>query len=1034
MQCNACSETIGPGSRFCQWCGAPVGENVVRLATASERRHATILFADIVDSTLMVRDLEPDLALERLSPILETMKRTIAEHGGMVCRDQGDGIMALFGAPLSDDRHAINACLAGLALLERITAAGFPGTRCRVGIHSGMVVGHTTATSSGQSYGVSGEAVHLAARLETAAPVGTVLISEATHRLTNGHFVVYERRLSGLKGFDEEVVAYELGTPTSVSQWNARTQHSGLVFCGRDVEMACLRDSYADPRYAAAIITGDPAVGKSRLVHEFVDSCVSTTAVVHAVLCEQNLSRTPYAALRRLVVSMLGLSPEASPEEVGLALGTYVKQSSAPGVCDETALQFLLGVPVADRQWMELESGAKRRRIALAIADLMSRQACGQARNLIVIEDLHWADSASLMILERVKSELAGRSFFFLVTTRDPDAQHSCGLARSGAVVLRLEPLASDAAERVLDGLLGRSPTLLRVKGRLLELGGGTPLFLQQLVQWLADSRALVGSPGNYRLAIHADQLNLPPSLQSATLWRVDRLPNQAREVLSLAAVLQQDIGVPAIAFMSGLDQRQAQTELDLLVERGLIVRQPGPDEARFSFRHSIMREVVYESLTHDRRVELHAQALGFLETVPADGHAHRDNLLSTHAYACQNWAAVARYSQIVGDRAIAASAYREAASHFEHAIDALYRLPRDRQSLEAAVDARLQARVCYSAMAKHDLCLAHIERASDLARELGDDKRLLACTIFRAGALNFTGPVSESLSMGAAALAKAEALGSVRHIAIAGYALGQAHYAAGNYRKAVDAFATGGRGLAGELAMIRLGTTGTAAVMCAALQAAAHASLGEFDDASACLARANGIARHTSRPYDIIAHGYAEGITLSLQGNDKAAIAAFERALATCRAADIETFVTTLAGQLGQAYIAEGRIDAALELLEPALEEALVLQNRPQIAMLKRQLGFAALHQDDLLRAERLAGEAAAVAASGGYRMIHCSALHLQAMVHLRRGDGQAHPGLQAIEQAIDIAQSLGAGPALAGFRATDVQLREVAARMGKG
>jgi predicted ATPase len=338
------------------------------------------------------------------------------------------------------------------------------------------------------------------------------LISDVTHRLIAGHFMVYERRLTGLKGFDQEVTAFELGNPTSVSQWSARTGHFGPAFAGRDREMVRLREAYADASYGAAVASGDPAIGKSRLVHEFIDRSVSSPAVVHAVLCEQSLSRTPYAALRRLAVSILGLPVDASAEQIGLVLRTYAKSSRTADICDETALQFLLGLAVADRLWIELEAGAKRKRIAMAIAALLSRQVKGEARNIVLIEDVHWADSASVTTLDAVKTQLAGRSFFFLVTTRDADAQHACPLARSAAVVLRLEPLANDASERILDELLGRSPTLLRVKGRLIELGGGTPLFLQQLVQWLADSRALVGSPGNYRLAIHADQLQLPPS------------------------------------------------------------------------------------------------------------------------------------------------------------------------------------------------------------------------------------------------------------------------------------------------------------------------------------------------------------------------------------------------------------------------------------------------------------------------------------------------------------------------------------------
>ncbi len=402
------------------------------------------------------------------------------------------------------------------------------------------------------------------------------------------------------------------------------------------------------------------------------------------------------------------------------------------------------------------------------------------------------------------------------------------------------------------------------------------------------------------------------------------------------------------------------------------------------------------------------------------------------HAYACQNWAAAARFTmlEVVGDRALAASAYRDAASHFEHAdVDALYRLPRDRRALEAAIEARLQARVCYlAALAKHDLCLAHIEQAEQLARELGDDKRALAVYHLSRWCVELHRAGSQiAVFARESALTKAEALGNVAHIAIAGYVLGQAHYAAGDYRKAVAAFVASARRLTGELAMIRLGTTGTAAAMCAALQAAARAQLGEFDDPLACLARANAIARQTDRPYDIISHGYAEGITNSQQGKLEATIASFERALVTCRAADIETFATTLAGQLGQAYIAAGRVDDALSSARArAGRRALTLQNGPQIAMLKRQLGYGALCQNDLARAARLSAEAASVAASGGYRMIHASALHLQSMVHLRQSQRPARRNSSGGTGDRDC-PVLGARPALARMSVTRNQLAEV-------
>jgi class 3 adenylate cyclase/tetratricopeptide (TPR) repeat protein len=994
-----------------------------------DRRFATVLFADIVDSTVMVRGLEPEHALERLSPIVEAMKQTVLEHGGTICRDQGDGIMASFGAPVSDDRHAANACLAAMALLDRTVASVPFSLSCRVGIHSGLVVGHMAATSSGSAYSVSGEAVHLAARLEAAARVGTVLISDVTSQLVEGQFALREVKLADLKGFHGELVAFELERPVRHDWARERSGHTGMVFCGRKAETDRLLSAYRDPTVQAAVISGDPALGKSRLAREFIDASVPRHALLHIVACKQNLSNTPYSALRPLLLSMLETPADAGKDQVEFGLLGHLRSLPPGSPIDETALRFLLGLDYTHGQWDELEAPARRRRISNALVSLLSQRAETGARNVVVVDDLHWADSASTASLGEIMRALDSERFFFLLITRNKDIADL--VARLSILHLALEPLDSEACETILNGLVGPSPALLRLKGRLLELAGGTPLFLQQLVQWLADSRALVGTAGNYRLAAHADQLDLPSSLHAVTLWRVDRLPRPTRHVLGVAAVLQDAATSDAIAHASGLPPAQAQAELDLLVEHGLLVRQPGPGEQAFSFRHALLRESVYESLIQDRRVELHGMALRYLEGAPAAGNFHREGLMALHAYTSGNWKAAAKYARVVGERAVAASAYREAAGHFEHAIDALYRLPREHDTLQTAIDVRLQARICYSAMAKHDLCLAHIARAEEIAREIGDKGRLLACSIYRVGVLNFIGPVSEAQAIAARALRQAEAAASVPHIAIAGLALGQAHYASGNFREAVAAFSVGGRELTGDKALLRTGTTGTAAAMCASLQGAAHAFLGEFSDAALCLARADGVARQTGRPYDTILHAYADGITHTMQAHIDGAICAFERALEACRVNDIETFVTTVAGQLGLAYIHAGRVDEAVALMEPALEEALSLKNLPQIATLKRQLGLAALRQDEVSRAQRLARDAADLASRGGYRMIHVGCLHLQAMVDLRRGGANLEAGVRAIARAQEIAKALGVAPTLPVLRETQAELLRAGGRV---
>jgi class 3 adenylate cyclase/tetratricopeptide (TPR) repeat protein len=1040
MRCAACGEAVEAGSRFCRWCGASMAEEgAPRVAAVQDRRFATILFADIVGSTAMVRGLEPEHALERLSPVLEAMKRTVMEYGGTICRDQGDGIMASFGAPRGDDRHASNACLAALALLNRTTAAPV-ATTCRVGVHSGLVVGHLAATSSGQVYAVSGEAVHLAARLEASARVGTVLVSDATRQLIEGQFVLVERRLKGLKGFGDEIAGFELQRPVGLA-WSAlRPEPSAMAFCGRDSELARLRRAYEDSASVSVVVSGDPAAGKSRLVREFV-AASALSAAVHATACVANLAHTPFAAIRQLLLSLIGQPVDASQEQIELGLLAVLRAAAGgePAI-DEIALRWTMRLPFVDRQWAELEAGARRRRIARATAALLALKAAPKVRNLLVVEDAHWADSASTAVIAEAVRQVGARDFFLLVTTRDLGGPMARSLAGLSPIQMPLGPLTMAACEQILEGLLGRSQSLVRLKGRLLDLGGGTPLFLQQIVRWLVDNRSLVGEPGNYRLAVHADQIEMPGSLRAVVLWRADRLPARTRDVLSIASVIQQGVTGDRIAGLAKIAGAQAQAELELLVDQGLLARAADGADTGFAFRHALLREAVYEAMVEERRIELHALALRQLEDMEPELRLHGDGLMAQHAYASRNWQAVAKYARIVGERAIDSSAYREASTHLEHAVDALYRLPRDRALIETAIDVRLQARACYAAMAQYDLCLAHISRAHELAVEIGDANRILACNTYRAGVLNFTGPVQEAQAIGEEALRQAVATGSAVPIAFAAYVLGQAHYACGSFRDACTAFATGTQGLVGEKALLRLGMAGTAAAMSGALHAAAHAWLGEFDDAALQLARVGDIARRTARPFDAVCHRYALGLTLAMQGEWHDAIDALESALDACRANDIQTFVATIACQLGPAYVQVGRAADAVAYLEPALEEALSFRNLSLVAMLKRQLGFAVLQQGDTARAERLAREAAEAAAGGGYRMTMASSLHLKGLVALQRGGEDVRDGLRAVEQALAIAEALGLEPMLAGLRDVAAELsaaagggREGAARSGQ-
>jgi len=312
MHCFACQSPIDPGDNWCAKCGAAVRQS---MDPDSERKFVTILRADVVHSTDLIAELEPEEALSRLEPALTAMRAAVRQFGGIVSKEMGDGLAAVFGAPVADDNHAPLACHAAIELVRRVASLGDPGLRVRVGLHSGFAVTYMVASEFSKVYEIGGAVQHLAARLESAAEPGQIYASEACQKLSEGDIRFEFLGRKPLKGFAEPMPVYRVTGANDLSSWRMRKTRSVSHFVNRSRETALLRRAVeGTPASGRTVyLTGDPGIGKSRLVHEFVQELEIEGWQLIEAECSPNLQGSPFAALKGLLRSILNLATADGP-------------------------------------------------------------------------------------------------------------------------------------------------------------------------------------------------------------------------------------------------------------------------------------------------------------------------------------------------------------------------------------------------------------------------------------------------------------------------------------------------------------------------------------------------------------------------------------------------------------------------------------------------------------------------------------------------------------------------------------------------
>lgn len=965
-----------------------------------ERRRLTVMLVDLVGSTLLSRQLDPEQLQDVMRAYQGVVAGEIARFDGYLAKFMGDGVLAYFGWPHAHEDAAERAVRAGLAIAAAVTRVALPSGEslaARIGIATGaVVVGELIGDGTATEQLVVGETPNLAARLQTLARPGQVVMAEATRQLVGGTFELEQIEARPLRGFDGPVSAWRVRGPALVEgRFEARHGAALQAMIGREPELARLLAAWADAkagRGRVVVLCGEAGIGKSRLARALLDA---TDGEPHNRV---RLHGSPH-------YTNSALWPAA--EELGLAA---VLETAASLGSKLDALDHALGsgtsTPFLDRSAAPAGDGGgvpptlapegRRERTLQALTARLLGLAEAQPL-LVLVEDAHWIDPTTIELLTRVVDSLAAERVLLVVTTR-PEGE---GLLppRPHVERLLLRRLARSDVAGMVASLIGQMDVPEPLLATVLARTDGVPLFIEELVETLlVEGRALAGP---------LPDTAVPASLHDMLMARLDRLP-EAKEVAQLAAcigrefdaaVLQRIAELPAVIIEAALEQL---TAAEILLRRG--------DAAgTYVFKHALLCDAAYESLLRSRRRTVHAALVRVLEAgsgVPPERIAH-------HAAAAEQWGKAMQLWSVTGKAALDRAAHLEAIGLLGKALQAGSRLGLGVDVAVTMIELRRSLSWAAGAVGDLPVMLKSLSDAEASAARFGLGRLKCELRTQRAHCESiFGGSVVQAIRNGRVALQLAKISGRRELLAAARFALGQAHWLTGEYRLAIDELGADAADYMAGLRVSRVASGGTLAVDGLAILGGCLGLAGRTDEALHYGRAAEAVAAETGQPVDAVTAAYHLARTHLVAGDVEAARPLIERGLGLARRCGLRALLPWQLALDGHARTLAGQPRQGLAALDEAVAgcTAVRLQYVRVAALLHHGRASLALGLNDPAAA---ADEALALAQACHYRALQVDAHRLQAEVAMARGDAAAASA--HLSPARAIALELGLAPELA-------------------
>ena len=879
-----------------------------------ERRHVALLRADLVSSAATVAP--------PVDAPLQTLVEKIESFGGQVEEVSPGSLMAVFGLEPVEDapRRAAHAALA-------IQRAGTPwgegsaeSPATRVGLYVGELLIGRVGGVARVDHTAKREAWEQLEAFMGGAEAGAVLISEATRPFLERRFVL----APGPAGNETACKVWQL---VGLEQTGMGLGERLTPFVARRHELDQLTQALEQAQTGhgqVVAVVGEPGVGKSRLLWEFIQSQPERDLLILVAGAASYGKQTPHLPVIDLLKAYFKIGPRDEAEEVREKVTEKVsalapESALAPAL---PALLALLDVPFSDVHWKELPPEQKRRRTLEAVKLLLLEESRRQPM-IAVFEDLHWVDSETQAVLDNLVESLPTYRVLLLVSFR-PEYQHAWG-GKTYYTQLRLDPLSPGDANALLDRLVGRDETTAGLKTALIGHTEGNPFFLEESVRTLVEAGVLGGDRGRYRLARPAGEIQVPATIQAVLMARTNRLRSEDRALLETAAVIGKDVPFALLQRVADLPEEPLRAGLMQLQRSEFLYETRFVPELEYAFKHALTHEVAYASILQDRRRVLHARIMETIEQMYASRLTEQVNRLAHHAFRGEVWDKASAYFREAGVKAAARSAYREAVARFEHALESLGHLSESRETIEQRIDLLLQLRNSLTALGEFPRLFDYLCAAKILAERIGDQRRLGWIAAFMAHRFWQLSDLDSAVQSSERALAAA-ASGDFALRIVASYQLGLAYFSLGNYTRAKQYFQNNIEALQGDLVRERFGEAYLPSVQTRVWLVHVLAARGEFAEGIARGEEGLQIAEAVDDPFSLIAAYRGLGYLYLRKGDLEEAIRCLERSRELSQAWNIRNFMPGILSYLGYAYALSGRLIEGLSSFALGIEQGALI------------------------------------------------------------------------------------------------------------
>ena len=1039
IRCARCGSELPLSARFCHDCGLPavdttpatpeprvytpkhLAEKILtsRVALEGERKQVTVLFADVKGSMELAEQLDPEAWHGIMDRFFQLLAAGVHRFEGTVNQYMGDGIMALFGAPVAHEDHARRACYAALHLAGELRryatelrlrqALSFS---VRMGLNSGEVVVGKIGDDLRMDYTALGHTVGLAARMEQLAEPGKVFLTEHTARLVAGFFTLRDLGESAVKGVGAPLRVYELeGVGALRTRLDVARARGFSRFVGRTAEMASLEAALGRAVAGTGQVIGvvaEAGVGKSRLCHEFTERARAQGIAVYDAHCVAHGKMIPFLPVLELLRGYFGITDQDGDEAARRKVaGTLLLLD--PELTDALPLLLeFLGVPDPERPVPRMDPEARQRQLFELIRRLVHARSRREPA-VLLIDDLHWIDGASEGFVETIIEALSGTRTLFLVNFR-PE-YHAGWTQKSYYQQLPLLPLGPEAIAELLAALLGTDPSLAGLVERVRERTRGNPFFIEEVVQSLLEAGTLEGTKGSYRLARPVAEVAIPATVQAVLAARIDRLPEREKQILQTAAVIGKEFSEPILQAVVDLPPSELAAALRALVAAEFLYEAALFPQAEYAFRHPLTQEVADRSQLAERRARVHAAVARAIAAQYPERLDERAALLAQHWEAAGEALEAARWHARAATWS-GTSDPTQALRHWRKVRELADALPESGETVTLGLAARSFSLIYGWRLGisheEAEVVFSEAERMASKAGDIGSRAILLSAYGIVRG-LN-EGDVREYARLARQAFALAEESGDPA-ICVGAAPTAYGLFCTGEYREGVSIYDRAIELADGDVTVGAGILFACPYALCHALKGIHLLELGELEEARRLLEQGRKIAREQG---DIEQVGWSHMWSSWLayfQGEPEAALAHAQQALEIAERIG-GSFLRAMAWfHMGLAERMRGEWQRAIEALERSLAIARERRHAEHDAWRLALLGESYLGLGDLERARALVAEGVEIAQTRGHRSGETHASLALARVLLGSAGPAARAEIEAaLARALELTRDTGA------------------------